>query len=164
MSRGQTRSVPAGSGAAGSSAAGSSAAGSGRTVDEGPRPWPLARFGSLYATCVGFIWGSVWSTGRVERHRGLWVFRGMPRWTFGRGGSCVGSCYLTDRNVSPAVLRHEAVHREQWRHYGLALPLLYLLAGRDPLRNRFEIEAGLEDGGYLKRARPRAGARSSAPA
>ncbi|WP_442918957.1 Fe-S oxidoreductase [Leucobacter sp. VD1] len=126
-----------------------------------PHPrWPLARLGYLYATSVGFVWGSIWSTGRVERHEGLWVFRGMPRWTFGRGGSCVGSCYLTHSNVSPAVLRHELVHREQWRRYGFAMPLLYLLAGRDPLRNRFEIEAGLEDGGYVRRsatARHRAG-------
>lgn len=120
-------------------------------------PWPLARLGYLYATLVGLVWGSIWSTGRVERHEGLWVFRGMPRWTFGRGGSCVGSCYLTDRNVSAPVLRHELRHREQWRRYGLALPVLYLLAGRDPLRNRFEIEAGLEDGGYLRT--PRGGAR-----
>ena len=29
------------------------------------------------------------------------------------------------------------------------MPLLYLVAGRDPLRNRFEIEAGLEDGNYV---------------
>ncbi|WP_241489373.1 Fe-S oxidoreductase [Leucobacter celer] len=133
--------------------AGSGTAGSG-TAGRGAPAWPLAQLGYLYATCVGFVWGSIWSTGAVERHEGLWIFRGMPRWSFGRGGSCVGSCYLTDRNVSPAVLRHELVHREQWRHYGLALPLLYLFAGRDPLRNRFEIEAGLEDGGYVKRARP----------
>lgn len=112
--------------------------------------WPLARLGYLYATVVGFIWGSIWSTGEVRRVDGLWVFTGMPKWTFGRGGSCVGACYLTDQNVSPAVLRHERVHREQWRRYGLALPLLYQLSGRDPLRNRFEIEAGLKDGGYLR--------------
>jgi hypothetical protein len=31
------------------------------------------------------------------------------------------------------------------------MPVLYLLAGRDPLRNRFEIEAGLEDGNYILR-------------
>jgi len=111
----------------------------------------FARFGYVYATCVGFLWGSIWSTGRVERIDGLWVFRGMPKWTFGRGGSCVGACYLTDRNDGPRVLRHERVHREQWRRHGLAMPVLYLLAGTDPLRNRFEIEAGLEDGGYLPR-------------
>ena len=116
----------------------------------GLRPWPLARLGYLYATLIGFVWGSIWSTGEVRRVDGLWVFTGMPKWTFGRGGSCVGACYLTDRNVSEAVLRHERVHREQWRHYGLALPVLYQLSGRDPLRNRFEIEAGLKDGGYIR--------------
>lgn len=117
----------------------------------GRRPLPLARIGYLYATIVGLIWGSVLSTGRIERRDGLWIFRGLPRWSFGRGGSCVGSCYLTDTNVTEAVLRHERIHRSQWRHYGLAMPLLYFLAGRDPLSNRFEIEAGLEDGGYLRR-------------
>jgi hypothetical protein len=109
---------------------------------------PVSRLGYLYATAVGFVWGFAWSTGRVERRSGLFVFRGMPRRTFGRGGSCVGACYLTDRNVSDDVLEHEAVHKRQWQRYGMLFPVLYLLAGRDPLRNRFEIEAGLEKGGY----------------
>jgi hypothetical protein len=30
------------------------------------------------------------------------------------------------------------------------MPILYALAGSDPQRNRFEIEAGLEDGGYVR--------------
>lgn len=115
------------------------------------RALPLARFGYLYATAVALVWGAILSTGKVERHEGLWVFRGMPRWAFRRGGSCVGSCYFTDQNVTPEVLRHELVHRTQWQRYGLALPVLYALAGQDPLKNRFEIEAGLSDGGYLKR-------------
>lgn len=114
-----------------------------------PRNWPLAWFGYAYATLVGFVWGSIWSTGKIERVDGLWIFRGMPKWTYGRGGSCVGSCYLTTNNVSPAILRHEQIHRTQWRKYGLAMPLLYSIAGRDPLRNRYEIEAGLADGGYI---------------
>ncbi|MGK0715631.1 Fe-S oxidoreductase [Leucobacter sp. W1153] len=126
-------------------------------TSRGERAWPLARLGYLYATSVGFAWGALWSTGRIQRRGGLWVFTGMPKWTFGRGGSCVGGCYLTAQNVSEAVLRHERVHREQWRHYGMALPVLYLFAGRDPLRNRFEIEAGLADGGYL--AKPGSSAR-----
>ncbi|WP_295126215.1 Fe-S oxidoreductase [uncultured Leifsonia sp.] len=109
---------------------------------------PISRLGYLYATSVGFVWGFIWSTGRVERRAGLFVFRGMPRRTFGRGGSCVGGCYLTDRNVTDDVLEHEVVHKRQWRRYGMLFPFLYLLAGRDPLRNRFEIEAGLEKGGY----------------
>lgn len=115
------------------------------------KTWPLARLGYLYATAIALVWGTILSTGKIERHEGLWVFRGMPRWSFRRGGSCVGSCYFTDQNTSPAVLRHELVHRAQWQRYGLALPILYAFAGQNPLKNRFEIEAGLEDGGYLRR-------------
>ncbi|PJJ61619.1 hypothetical protein CLV54_2567 [Compostimonas suwonensis] len=111
---------------------------------------PLSRLGYLYATAVGLVWGFVWSTGRVQRRDGLFVFTGMPTWTFGRGGSCVGGCYLTAHNVSNDVLEHEAVHKQQWLRYGFLFPLLYFIAGRDPLKNRFEIEAGLEKGGYLR--------------
>lgn len=125
----------------------------------GERAWPLARAGYFFATAVGFVWGGLLSTGSVERVDGLWVFRGLPRWAFRRGGVCVGGCYLTRDNAAPRVLRHERVHQRQWRRYGFAMPVLYLLAGRDPLRNRFEIEAGLADGGYLRTRgeRPRAG-------
>ena len=109
---------------------------------------PLSRLGYLYATAVGMVWGFLWSTGRVERRNGLFVFRGMPARTFGRGGSCVGGCYLTAENVTDDVLEHELVHKRQWQRYGMLFPVLYVLAGRDPLGNRFEIEAGLEKGGY----------------
>lgn len=113
---------------------------------------PLSRVGYWWGTAVGWAWGSLWSTGRVERREGLWVFSGMPAWTFGRGGVCVGGCFLTgDARPSNAVLRHEAVHAKQWRRYGFLMPLLYLLAGRNPLTNRFEILAGLEDGNYVPR-------------
>ncbi|OCG72755.1 Fe-S oxidoreductase [Microbacterium sediminis] len=119
----------------------------------------ISRAGFAVATAFGIAWGGLWSTGEVERHGELLVFRRMPRWTHGRGGTCVGRCYLTFREGEPPeVLAHELVHVRQWRRYGLLLPILYLLAGRDPLRNRFEIEAGLEDGGYVRperTARPR---------
>ncbi|GAA3597319.1 hypothetical protein GCM10022198_21850 [Klugiella xanthotipulae] len=110
---------------------------------------PLSRLGYRYATAVGFVWGFLWSTGPVQRRNGLYVFTGMPRWAFRRGGSCVGACYLTRHNAGTAVLRHEAVHRQQWEDYGLLFPILNAAAGRNPLTNRFEIEAGLADGGYL---------------
>lgn len=110
----------------------------------------ITRPGYLFATAVGLIWGGVLSTDRVERREGLFVFTGMPEWAFGRGGSCVGACYLTASNVSDRILEHEAVHKQQWIRYGMWFPLLYFVAGRDPLRNRFEIEAGLEKGGYLR--------------
>ena len=117
---------------------------------------PLSRAGYLYATGVAWIWGGLLSTGRIERKQGLWVFRGLPNWAFARGGVCAGGCFLTGDNAVPAsVLRHEAVHRRQWQKYGMLMPLLYALAGRDPLRNRFEIEAGLEDGRYVPRERVR---------
>ncbi|TFC24043.1 Fe-S oxidoreductase [Cryobacterium sp. MDB1-18-2] len=110
---------------------------------------PLSRAGYLYATAVGLVWGGLLSTGRVERRGGLIFFRGLPNWAFGRGGSCVGGCYLTRDNVSDAILEHEAVHKRQWQRYGMLFPLFYRAAGSNPLTNRFEIEAGLEKGGYL---------------
>lgn len=112
----------------------------------------ISLVGFWYGRTVGWVWGSLWSTGRIERRNGLWVFRGLPSWAFPRGGVCVGDCFLTgDAAPSDAVLGHEAVHARQWRHYGFLMPLLYFFAGRDPLRNRFEIEAGLEDGNYVPR-------------
>lgn len=115
---------------------------------------PISRLGYLYGSTVGWVWGSLWSTGRVEKREGLWVFRGMPGWAFGRGGVCVGGCYLTgDAHVTDRVLAHEAVHKAQWLRYGFLMPILYSIAGRDPLRNRFEIDADLEDGNYIPRRR-----------
>jgi hypothetical protein len=116
----------------------------------------VSLLGYWYGTAIGWIWGSIWSTGEVRRRGGLWVFRGLPEWAFARGGVCVGGCFLTgDREPTDALLAHEAVHRDQWRRYGFLMPMLYLVAGRDPLRNRFEIEAGLEAGGYLPRGTER---------
>ncbi|HRN29474.1 MAG TPA: Fe-S oxidoreductase [Terrimesophilobacter sp.] len=115
----------------------------------------MARPGYWFATACGALWGGILSLGRVRRRGGVWVARGMPRWAFGRGGTTIGAFYLTRDAVSPDVLEHEAVHRAQWRRYGLALIPLYLAAGQDAIRNRFEIEAGLEKGGYTRRGRPR---------
>lgn len=112
----------------------------------------VALLGFWWGRLVGWTWGLLWSRGRVERREGLWVFRGMPNWSFGRGGVCVADCFLTgDAEPSVAVLRHEAVHARQWRRYGILMPFLYFVAGRNPMRNRFEIEAGLEDGNYVPR-------------
>jgi hypothetical protein len=112
---------------------------------------PVARAGYLYATGVGLVLGTLFGTGPLRRVDGLFVATGMPRWAFRKGGTCVGGVYLTDTNDAPHVLRHEAVHRQQWKQYGMMFPLLYALAGANPLTNHFEIEAGLEDGNYLPR-------------
>lgn len=97
---------------------------------------------------LALAWGALLNGFRVDRRDGVLICSGLPSWAFGRGGTTLGAVYLTHDAVSPSVLRHEAVHRAQWRRYGLAMIPLYLAAGRDPFRNRFEIEAGLEAGGY----------------
>lgn len=106
--------------------------------------------GYWLATGIGLVWGGLASGFRLSRRQGLLVARRLPRWAFGRGGTMVGGVYLTRDTISDAVLRHEAVHRAQWRRYGLVFPLLYFAEGLDAQRNRFEIEAGLEAGGYRR--------------
>lgn len=111
---------------------------------------PVSRLGAMFATAVALTYGVPLSTGKISRHNSLIILRGLPEWAFRRGGVCVGSVYLTNQNVTPRVLKHEEVHVRQWRRYGMLFPLLYLIAGANPLENRFEIEAGLEDGGYVR--------------
>lgn len=115
---------------------------------------PVSLIGYAYGCLVGWVWGGLLSTGPVERSHGLWIFRGLPNWAFPRGGVCVGHCFLTgDGPFDDRVLQHEAVHKAQWRRYGILMPVLYRIAGRNPLRNRFEITAGLADGRYIPRGR-----------
>jgi hypothetical protein len=108
----------------------------------------VARPGYWVATGAGLLWGALVSLGRVSAHDGLLVARRCPRWSFGRGGTTIGAVYLTHDNLRQSVLEHEAVHRAQWRHYGLAFIPLYIAAGTDARTNRFEVEAGLRKGGY----------------
>ncbi len=108
----------------------------------------VARPGYWFATAAGVTWGAILGGFRVSKRGGVIVCAGLPRWAFGRGGTTIGAAYLTRDNTADSVLEHEAVHRAQWKKYGLAFIPLYLAAGRDAHRNRFEVEAGLEKGGY----------------
>lgn len=108
----------------------------------------VARPGYWFATAVGVTWGALLGGFHVSRRGGVILCERMPRWAFGRGGTTIGAAYLTRDNTRDSVLEHEAVHRAQWKKYGLAFIPLYLAAGQDARRNRFEIEAGLENGGY----------------
>jgi hypothetical protein len=108
----------------------------------------VARPGYWFATGAGLVWGSVLSLGRIRPAGGVIVARNCPRWAFGRGGTTIGAVYLTHSNLTPAVLEHEAVHRAQWKKYGLTFIPLYIAAGSDARTNRFEVEAGLRKGGY----------------
>ena len=123
---------------------------------------PIARAGYGFASACAFLWGTL-LLGRHGRGPGIRYIAGLPRWAYGRGGTTIGGIYLTSEQTSPEVLEHEAIHRAQWKKYGLAFIPLYLAAGSAPLTNRFEVEAGLEKGGYLRRA-PRRGRRGESPA
>ena len=112
---------------------------------------PISHAGAVLATVLGLAIGLPLSTGRVEVHEGLIVCRGLPRWAFRRGGTCVGRVYLTRDVVGERVFRHERAHVRQWQRYGLLFPFFYWAAGVDPLTNRYEIEANLVDGGYVRR-------------
>lgn len=109
----------------------------------------IARPGYWFATAMGLLWGAILSGFRLRSEGGVIVARGLPRWAFGRGGTTIGAVYLTNANITPNILEHEAVHRAQWKRYGLAFIPLYIAAGQDGRRNRFEIEAGLKKGGYV---------------
>jgi hypothetical protein len=108
----------------------------------------VARPGYWIATLCGLIWGAIHGRFHLSRQGGVIVAARLPNWAFGRGGTTIGAVFLTSKNISPRILEHEAVHRAQWKRYGLAFIPLYLAAGQDARRNRFEIEAGLKKGGY----------------
>jgi len=108
----------------------------------------IARPGYWFATACAVVWGGVLGGFRLRREGGVIVAPHLPSWAYGRGGTTVGAVYLTTDNVSAAILEHEAVHRAQWKRYGLAFLPLYVDAGQDARANRFEIEAGLAKGGY----------------
>ena len=76
------------------------------------------------------------------------IASGLPQRAYPRGGVCVGRVFLTGPPPSRAVIAHEKRHVKQWYRYGALFPLLYAAAGKNPLTNRFEVEAGLEEGGY----------------
>ena len=110
--------------------------------------------GYRLATRAALAWGRLLG-GDVRTAGELHVVSGLPAWAFGRGGTTVGATFLTSTNVSPGILAHEEVHRQQWRRYGLAFIPLYYAAGIEATTNRFEVEAGLELGGYAPRQRER---------
>jgi hypothetical protein len=110
--------------------------------------------GYRLATAAALAWGRMLG-GDVRRVGELHVVSGLPTWAFGRGGTTVGAAFLTSSNVSPGILAHEEVHRQQWLRYGLAFVPMYYAAGIEATTNRFEIEAGLELGGYAPRQRRR---------
>jgi len=112
---------------------------------------PVSRWvGYGFATVSGIVWGGILSRFRLRREGGMIVAPHLPTWAFGRGGTTIGGVYLTRDNVSADILEHEAIHKAQWKKYGLAFIPLYVEAGQSARTNRFEVEAGLKKGGYTK--------------
>lgn len=124
--------------------------------------WPVvARPGYWFATACAWLWGRI-LFGRFTKARGIHAdaihyFSNLPTWAYGRGGTTIGAIYLTTDNTADAVLEHEAIHKAQWKKYGLAFIAVYVAAGSPALTNRFEVEAGLEKGGYVRPRKPRPG-------
>lgn len=124
-----------------------------RTVSRGSRQVAAV-------TWIALGWARLWGARiSLDEPSSLLVCEGM-RWGFARGGTCVGAAFLTgtvlrDPGRRRAMLTHESVHADQWARYGVSFVARYL---REEFRhpgaaNRFEIEAGLGDGGYLTRRR-----------
>lgn len=115
--------------------------------------WPVfTRPGYWFATGCAFVYGTV-LRGRFGKRQGIHLFRGMPKGSYGRGGTTIGAIYLTTDNDGDDVLAHEAEHKAQWKRYGLWFIPLYIAAGSNALTNRFEVGAGLELGGYVRKRR-----------
>lgn len=106
----------------------------------------------MLVTVIALGWARLWRA-RIgfDDHFEIYVCSQM-RGGFGRSGTTFGGAYLTRSNTRFRTLRHESVHAGQWARYGLAFIPLYLFEElRHPnARNRFEIEAGLADGGYTE--------------
>lgn len=51
--------------------------------------------------------------------------------------------------TSQSRIRHERKHKRQWMRYGFRFGYMYLRAGINPCRNKWERRANWTDGGYL---------------
>lgn len=106
--------------------------------------------GALVASLLALAWARLWRAEvRYDAAHRLLVASGM-RGGFARSGTTVGAVYLTADATRPERLRHEAVHADQWARHGLTFPVRYWVEElrHRGARNRFEVEAGLADGGY----------------
>lgn len=100
-----------------------------RTVVLAP---PLARAGYLYATAVASAGASFSPPEGSAGSTAYSCARACHRGPSAAEARASAGVYLTDDNAKPAVLEHEAVHRQQWKTYGMVFPVLYFFAGRDP--------------------------------
>ncbi|OZD09042.1 hypothetical protein CH275_01840 [Rhodococcus sp. 06-235-1A] len=108
------------------------------------------RWQSMLVTRLALGYARLWrGTAHFDDEFSIFVCTGL-RGGFGRGGTTFGGAYLTKGNTARRVVRHESVHADQWARFGLTFPFRYLTeeARHRGLANKYEIEAGLADGGY----------------
>ncbi|MFH5232519.1 hypothetical protein [Antrihabitans spumae] len=103
-------------------------------------------------TLVALAWAKLWRAKITYNDEFDLFVCSQMRAGFGRAGTTLGAAYLTKDHTRTKTLRHEAVHAEQWSRYGFTFMARYLFEeARNPkTKNRFEIEAGLADGGYVR--------------
>ncbi len=115
---------------------------------------PVGEVATEFVSALAVGYAAFFPKVRFLRDDDLIIASRLPNRAYPRGGICLGRVFLTGGNLSRSVLDHEKRHVEQWRRYGLWFPLLYASSGRSAHRNWFEIEAGLEDGGYIRSTGP----------
>jgi len=88
--------------------------------------------------------------GTCKKKWGLMTCWHSPSWMYSRGGTTVGTTYLTGskKYVTHNRIKHESEHRHQWYLFGLDFSWIYFLEPTRACKNYFEIKAGLKLGGY----------------
>lgn len=92
---------------------------------------------------------------RYDKKTGMWVAAGSS-FGFNRGGTTYGSTFVTGNpNPDERTMRHESIHAGQWASFGggIGFPIAYFTeeAFHPGAENRYERDAGLEDGCYVDR-------------
>jgi len=93
---------------------------------------------------------------KCEKKFGMEICYGGPAMTDGgRSGITIGHIYFTTATsisgIGESKIQHEKVHAQQWDKYGDAFNVLYFEEGaKNPCRNGWEIQAGIDKGGYRK--------------
>ncbi|GAA3515735.1 hypothetical protein GCM10022234_08520 [Aeromicrobium panaciterrae] len=101
--------------------------------------------GGLYKYANRRLGAKCYKSGRMN------VCYGAKLKIWGRGGTTVGTTYATSSNRayrSSKRLKHEREHVRQWDRHGLSFIRKYRKAGGNACYNKYEIAAGLRDGGY----------------
>jgi len=92
---------------------------------------------------------------RYDNTTGMWVAAGSS-FGYGRGGTTYGSTFVTGQDdPDERTLHHESIHAGQFARFGggVLFPIAYLWEEHNHpgAENKYEREAGLEDGCYVTR-------------